>query len=232
MYLKTMLGLFSFVLINISPSTFARAADNPLFSAAAKGDNRQVRRLLRAGADVDAVDDYSKAVFYPNGTALMYAAEYGYLSTVKLLLASRAHIRACDVHSELFGGTYNKALNGAAMGGHADVVRFLLRKGVNINSQDDNGYTPLLMAADRKSSRTVRLLLRACAHPNLQTRHGNFSALMLASQAGARDSIYILLRSGADVTLEDRWGQTALWYARHNHHWRIVALLKHATVRR
>ena len=198
----------------------SRARYRGWFSAAGEGDNPGLQRLLQEGIYVDATEE--------GGTALTRAAEHGHLSTVKLLMRAGANLHGCDRQSVLFDRSSNSALDGAAEGGHSQVVRYLLRKGFDPNGRDDNGYTPLLRGAASGNSVVVRLLLAAGARPNVQSRHFNYSSLMLASKAGAIDSVRALLRHGADARAVDADGHTAAWYVRRTGHRDILLLLNNA----
>ena len=94
------------------------------------------------------------------------------------------------------------------------------------------GHNPLLCAADGKHWQTVRLLLDYGANPNYQTRHYQNSTLILAAAFGNKDLVKILLRHGADVSAEDMYGETPLWFARHNKYTAIVRILRRAGAKR
>lgn len=87
---------------------------------------------LRRGADVHAHDD----------SALLSAAEEGYLETVKVLLAAGANVHAIDDYALVF----------AAKEGHTEVVKVLLKAGANPHGNNDraievateNGHTEIV----------------------------------------------------------------------------------------
>ena len=81
------------------------------------------------------------------------------------------------------------------------------------------------MAADGWHPKTVRYLLSKKTDLDLQTRHFNYSALMLAAKNGDIDCVTLLLQHGADKTLEDIEGNTAAWYAKQRKHWQVFRLL-------
>ncbi|MGH8772548.1 MAG: ankyrin repeat domain-containing protein, partial [Burkholderiales bacterium] len=88
---------------------------NALIYAAAKGETQIVRRLLEAGAKVNAVS--------PNGTsALMMAARGGHMETVLMLLGNDADIRL----KNQAGGT---ALGWAMDSGNTDIAELLIKAG-------------------------------------------------------------------------------------------------------
>ena len=92
-----------------------------------------------------------------------------------------------------------------------DAVRYFLKK-VDVNAQDEEGKTALILASDRGYTEIVKLLLEAGANVNLQDSHGN-TALMWASSKGHIEVVRLLLESGAKVDLQNKDGATALMWA-------------------
>ena len=52
----------------------------------------------------------------------------------------------------------------AAAYNHVEVIEFLLKCGAQIETQDKNGYTPLLLAASEGNAEAVRVLLQSGAN--------------------------------------------------------------------
>ncbi|MBM2578142.1 ankyrin repeat domain-containing protein [Jannaschia sp. Os4] len=123
----------------------------PLPEAVRAGDIHEVRDILRADADPNAVD--------PDGhTALMIAAGRADPAIVELLLAAGA-----DVH-RIERQTGTAALHKAAMGGNVRVVEHLLGAGAFMNQQSPlNGHTALIDAVWYRQPGAVRALLRGGA---------------------------------------------------------------------
>ena len=87
--------------------------------AVTRGDVATVRQMLRAGADVDALDRHGQ-------TALMRAAHRGSRAMVEALVAAGADL---DVTAK-----YNlSALMLAITAGHVEVARVLARAGANLD---------------------------------------------------------------------------------------------------
>ena len=95
----------------------AVAAECPLCKAASKGNLAEVKRLITAGADLNALDSYG-------ATALHRAAIKNRPKIAKMLLAAGADV---DVNSSR-GHT---ALHWATQSGNAEVVKVLLDAGAN-----------------------------------------------------------------------------------------------------
>jgi ankyrin repeat protein len=87
-------------------------------AAVTAGDAAQVRRLLQAGADVDARNR-------PGQTALMVAAHRGHRAVVEALVEAGADLDATAKYTLT-------ALMLAIVAGHADVARILARAGADL----------------------------------------------------------------------------------------------------
>ena len=108
-----------------------------LLLAARNGNVEDVRRLLRAGADVESKD-------YWEMTPLSRAATWGHPGVVEFLVNEGG----ADVESKDGGG--RTPLSRAATWGHLDVVEFLVREGgADVASKDSRGETALDLAREQ-----------------------------------------------------------------------------------
>jgi ankyrin repeat protein len=114
-------------------------------------------------------------------TPLMLAAINNHLELAKVLIE-----RGADVNKP--GWT---PLHYAATRGHREMIRLLLDNEAYIDSESDNGTTPLMMAAYYASPLAVKLLLEEGADPVL-VNSGNASALDMAlSKDHQQSAMYI-----------------------------------------
>ncbi|TWR31636.1 ankyrin repeat domain-containing protein [Mucilaginibacter pallidiroseus] len=92
-------------------------------------------------------------------------------------------------------------------------VKYLLNKGANINAQDADGRTPLIIAASNGQERIARLLL-CCSNPDVDVKDNNGNtALMLACQNNRVNEMYLVATHFPDVNLRNKNGRTALMIA-------------------
>jgi len=103
-----------------------------LFPLIEANNLRDVKRLIEAGADVNAKDEQGK-------TPLSLAASRGFLSFIPILRDAGA-----DVNTKDNAGM--TPLHWAAYLGHIEVVHFLLSFGADINAKTNGGSTPLHIA--------------------------------------------------------------------------------------
>lgn len=124
--------ILCFVIILLSSSTHAA----PIHDAAAKGDLKQITKLISSSpAVIDAVDK-------DNATPLHYAAGKGAIPIIKFLIDHKANINA----RKKDGIT---PLHVAAGVNNLDAVKILVSAKADTSITDDCGRTPLAIAQER-----------------------------------------------------------------------------------
>lgn len=182
-----------------------------LVTAASKGSNAQVKKLLAKGANInDPIGKYGE-------TALMLAAHNGHADTVELLIDEGADIEA----KAKWGRT---ALIREADWGDTEDVKLLINKGADIEARDDEGKTALMAAAMSDKTETVKLLLKKGADIEAKDEEGQ-TALMAAAMEDQTETVKLLLKRGADIEARDEEGQTALIVAAKKYNSDAVKLL-------
>lgn len=217
--------------ISVVPSAADEGGNTrtPLMRAALVGDLEVVRKLVAAGADVNATDNGITALFYAAGATPIPGQLHGSTTVLKWLLEHGA-----DPNAKSRGNGYT-ALMAAADNAHTDRVALLLSRGALIDSKTDDGQTALSVAACRADIDTVALLLEHGARVNgYADRLDGQTPLLCAMSAMPRVSPAILavpnadalhtaarwynakkvvdrlLQAGADANVADRNGNTPL----------------------
>ena len=104
-------------------------------------------------------------------------------------------------------------LHKAAQSGRSDVVVHLLQAGVeDVDIEDANGATPLILAAIGGHTEVMAELLDAGARLNKET-HGGTTALHLCAYQNHAEAVALLLDKGADATSIDVAGHLPLHHA-------------------
>jgi hypothetical protein len=123
----------------------------------------------------------------------------------------------------------NKWLFSAASSGDARKIRKLIGEKVDVNTQDEQGRTPLFCAIWNGNEEVARLLLEAGADLELKDKN-NQTPLHLASYLGEVEVVELLLVLGADRAAKDKDGKTPLEKAEEfkilKSHRKIIELLK------
>lgn len=184
----------------------------PLIRAVMAGDAAEVSALIKAGADVNVLDDEY------GSTPLMEAVALGNKETLAILLEAGANVN-------LKTPSGRSAMTSLTEETTGEILRALISAGAELNVTNSDGDTPLIVAAQLEKSELVRALIKAGAKLNVRNEAGQ-TALMLAAREGHVKNVRALLKAGADTTLEDEDGWTALKYAEDNEHKEIEELLR------
>merc|ERR1712217_443935 len=107
-------------------------------------------------------------------------------------------------------GELGNPLRYALAAGNMRFVEWLVGVGVELEDAVEADVTPLRWAARNGNEELVRLLLNNGACVNAQGAKSDCSALMTAAIHGHIRIAEILLQAGADVSLTDVEGQTAI----------------------
>jgi ankyrin repeat protein len=112
----------------------------------------------------------------------------------------------------------------------SDVIERMLKVVAEIDAKDEDGRTPLSVAAEGGEESTVKLLLKAGADSNALDSSGRTPTSFAAAFHGNgwRVSNYVsvleaLLDNGGNVNIQDNTGMTPLDYASHQE---VVKLLR------
>ncbi len=160
-----------------------------LARAAYRNDVQEARRLVEAGADVNAKDDTQQSPYLIatsevgadpallelmlangarvddkdsyNGTGLIRAAERGHGEIVRRLL--EAGIDRDHVNRLGWTALLEAIILGEGGRDHVETVRALVEGGVDVNVADADGVTPLAHAEERGYDEIVRILRAAGA---------------------------------------------------------------------
>ncbi|MFC1596510.1 ankyrin repeat domain-containing protein [Planctomycetota bacterium] len=155
----------------------------PLHWSAATGDVEKTRQLIRAGADIHAVDERA------NWTPLHVAAFCDQAASIRVLAEAGTDLERLHKYRDAFYPSPPDpdkwtALHLAAGAGNTQAVKALVDAGANVNARGTDGGvdvngTPLHLAAvtswvfERTRVDAIRILLDAGADPFAKTDDGN-----------------------------------------------------------
>ncbi|AVP57661.1 ankyrin repeat domain-containing protein [Pulveribacter suum] len=188
------------------------------FRAIELDNGEQVASLLRRGFDPNARS--AKRV-----PALVEALHKDSVQAAAVLLQSRG----LDVNARNAKG--ETALMMAAIRGNLPAARALISRNADVNQQ---GWTPLHYAASGTTDHApamVTLLLEHYAYIDAASPNGT-TPLMMAVRNGLADTARLLVLEGADPTLKNERGLTAVDFARQADRDDMVELVTGAVRRR
>jgi ankyrin repeat protein len=160
--------------------------------AASRGDVDTIGLMCDQGFDVNAAD-------YDNRTALMVASMKA-SDAVKSLLEYGADPNIVDVH-----GT--TALHEAVKNGNEPTMDLLISRGAKLCMGESLAASVLCQAVFDGDILFLRRLLRAGIHVNASD-YDKRTAAHVAAAEGNVAALKTLVEFGADLALEDRWGNT------------------------
>ena len=118
------------------------------------GCHAMVTALLRRGASRTTVTN-------DGGTALHYAASYGYLSCCCVLLGQPGAFRMTPAVVNMADQRGWTALHDAARHGHVRVCGLLIQAGASLDATKEDGKTPLMVAQEEHPDNALLLTLLA-----------------------------------------------------------------------
>lgn len=112
-------------------------------------------------------------------------------------------------------------LNAVRDGSCTHVLNLLDNNGIDLEQRDQNGQTPLIIAAEKGSLEIVHELIKRNVQVDVQDEDG-WTALIAACKEGHFDVVKELLECGAKVQLPDLGGWSPLVWASYKGHADIV----------
>lgn len=207
--------------------------DSMLLVAVSLGNYDAVLRLLSLGADVNKQNSYTR------DTPILRSLYTNHDDITRLLVASDANLNLENNyhHSPIFVAVERQKgefvdlfiTSGAQAGINSDNlfrwvtkrnligILAMLKGGVDPNVKNEQGNTPLIIAASLGDVESVRNLLAYRADPNAANKDGN-TALIYAARYNHPQIIYELMRpyslvAPVDVNIQNKQGETALYWA-------------------
>lgn len=206
--------------------------NTPLIVLAMRGSEKSVKYLIENKANINDKDILDQTVLMwsisrnfqevvnllisynvdintqdiDGNTPLMVATYSGYMDIIKLLFKNKVNINHKNKHKE-------SALIIAISENKEDIARILIEhQDIEINIQDIEGNTPLIMAVLVGNINIAKRLLEINALVNLKN-FKNQTALTIACQRGHANLVNLLLEYNADINAQDEQGYNALMIA-------------------
>lgn len=150
-----------------------------LINAVEKHDDYEVARLLQSGVNPNVLNRWGMPV-------LNHAIYYGYTRIVDLLLSKGANPN---------GNEKAIPLHTAVIANQPAIVQLLLKAHANINKQNKDGQTALMLAVEYNHPEIIALLLQAGADKELENIY-NERAIDIARKKQKQQLLDLLIKKG------------------------------------
>ncbi len=179
-----------------------------IHNAVQKLDAKRTERLLKQGADIDAVDEKGE-------TAMHIAARHGRLSMIRLLLAHNPNL-------------YIENHKGYTPLGVAIARNYIKSTQLILKAQKRQEYQldmpPMHQAVANNEINRLLSLVRDGFDVDMPNSKG-ITPLHLAARLGNAPMVELLIHFGADVFKTDNEGRDALYYARYGNDSIVKAMI-------
>jgi uncharacterized protein len=194
-YLKYCLKCIVLIGFISASSAFAGAYED-FFTAIKRDDANAVRSLLQRGFDPNTLDPKSM-----HGLFLALRESSGKVADV-LISSPKIDVNFVSEDGET-------PLMMAVIKGQTELAMKMIEKGADINK---TGWTPLHYAATAGNVQLISLLLEKHAYIDAESPNKT-TPLMMAAHYGTPGAVKLLLEEGADVSLKNALGLTAIDFA-------------------
>jgi ankyrin repeat protein len=182
----------------VFPAAASAGAYEDFFNAAKMDDAVKIADLLKRGMDPNMIEPER------GDTGMILALREGSMKVFHTLL------NAPGINIEMKARNGDNALMIAAYKGNKPAVEALLAKGAQVNRP---GWTALHYAATGGHNDIVQLLLEKSAYIDAESPNRT-TPIMMAAWGGHIYTVKLLLDEGADATLKNDVGMTAIDFAK------------------
>ncbi|OWF48478.1 Transient receptor potential cation channel subfamily A member 1 [Mizuhopecten yessoensis] len=203
------------LLINKGGDVNVKSEDQmtPLMLACWKGHVQTTNFLLKNGAKISEVDQTCRS-------ALHIAVQNGHPEVITQLLEN-----GCASVMECLDQRDQTALHYAARLGDMLILNALLKHRCRLDARDQNGKTPLHIAAEYSNSKVIDILMQASQTELNDMDSDGKTPIMIAAETGNYNTAQALLYHGADLSMKDEEYRTATMLATAAGHTKLVRLL-------
>jgi len=184
-------------LIVLTGYSLANAGSYDDFFVAIKQDDAStINVLLKRGFDPNTLDSKGQSGLY------LAVRDQSLKAAAALIVWPKTNVELRTAQDE-------SPLMMASLKGQLDLARKLVDRGADVNKP---GWTPLHYAATNGHLKVMELLLNENAYIDAASPNGT-TPLMMAAHYGSPAAVKLLLEAGADPTIRNQLGLTAIDFA-------------------
>lgn len=174
-----------------------------------------VETLIGAGANLNEADNEGM-------TPLMEAIRAPSPEALKLLVKSKVDLEKKDSKgSTILAWAVDMKID-------LKYVVMLVNAGADVNTQNHEGETPLMIATQTRELETMNFLIRSGAKLDIQDKDGDTALTRAVTDSSDPAVVTTLIKSGANLRMKNAEGKTAIIIAEENAIYKYVDILKDA----
>ncbi|XP_058169246.1 mediator of DNA damage checkpoint protein 1 [Anopheles ziemanni] len=184
-----------------------------IFEAIHSDNVDRITEIIISGFDIE-----TRFRDFHDGTCLHLVSNFGSIGMAYLIICRAQSVDFLNILDR----ELRTALMCAVLGAKLDIIKLLLECGADVTVKGPDGMTVLHLAAKLGQHEAVRMILewgrkRLTARDLLAfvngVDNGSYTALVWAAENRYKETIQLLLASGADVNICDKENNTALHWA-------------------
>lgn len=203
-----------------SVKTSSKTGLRPIHLAARLGFDKVLQCLINSGCNVN-----SRAA--SGETALMICARYKHEECVKVLASEGADFGLANFHGQCASSIAKS--NKWTLGFQQAVVD-VIELGRTVRSSNVHVFSPLNLATKANNVNAMKKLIERSDVDLDQQDDDGYSAAMIAAENGHVEAFKLLLHSGANIKLKNKYGETAFSLSESNQYGEVIekAVLEYA----
>ncbi|EEF47511.1 ankyrin repeat-containing protein, putative [Ricinus communis] len=184
----------------------------PVHLAARLGSVKVLEQLIVAGCNLNSRTDSGE-------TALMVCAKYKQKNCLKVLASAGADFGLVN--------SAGQSVSSIAMStrwalGFQEAVVTVIQAGKNIKSSNASVFSPLMFVIQANDIEALKKLIERSYIDLDEQDDDGFSAAMIAAAGGHVEAFRLLVYAGANIKLENKYGETAIRLSELNHHDEVI----------
>lgn len=210
----------------------------PLYEAMLQNQKQAVRLLLNYGANKDEYLPLETRDKLSNNNSSHQRLADKLLSGITPLAVAARVLRDVEMTRILLDSGADPnfiypnngvvMLNGLGDEEYLECAKIIIESGANVNIRDFTGTSPVYWANACNNPKLMDFMLGHGGEANHYYDDEHPTILFLAAARGHKEIAEILLKHGADLTVKNNSGKTALDIARNGHHEVITTILESA----
>ncbi|XP_050204694.1 uncharacterized protein LOC126654765 [Mercurialis annua] len=192
--------------------TASRNGTHPIHLAARLGSDKVLEKLIVSGCNLDSRTNSGE-------TAVMLCARYKQKECLKILTASGADFGLVDSAGQ---SASSIAMSNRWALSFQEVVVSVIQAGKSIKSSNASVFSPVMFVIQANDNEALKKLIERPDIDLDEQDDDGFSAAMIAAAGGHVEAFRLLVYAGANIKLQNKYGETAISLSELNQHDEVI----------